>query len=101
IIPDPYRSKRLKVFKDTFIGTSENAKDCKLINPEVLQLDYDAENRILKVKADEFIVVENKALGYRIKYLLKYYEKDEENNVVVFYGYPYFEEMEENVKKRK
>ena len=90
---DPFREKRLKAFKESFIGTSPNAKKCEITNPEVIQFDYDDENRILKAIADEFIVVENKALGYRIKYLLKYFEEDQETKVVLFYGYPYFEEI--------
>ena len=90
---DPHREERLKTFKESFIGTSPNSKKCEITNPEVIQFDYDDEKHILKAIADEFIVVENKALGYRIKYLLKYFEEDEETKIVLFYGYPYFEEI--------
>ncbi|MEJ2901756.1 carboxypeptidase-like regulatory domain-containing protein [Pedobacter panaciterrae] len=90
---DPHREERLKAFKESFIGTSPNSKKCEITNPEVIQFDYDDEKHILKAIADEFIVVENKALGYRIKYLLKYFEEDEETKIVLFYGYPYFEEI--------
>lgn len=101
IYADPNRSKFLKIFKRTFIGTSPNANDCVIVNPEVLFLEYDYQNQILKVSADELLVIENKALGYRIKYLLKYYERDEQTNVVVFYGYPFFEELEALDRKRR
>lgn len=101
IYADPNRSKFLKIFKKTFIGTSPNADDCELVNPEVLFLEYDYQNQILKVSADELLVIENKALGYRIKYLLKYYERDDQTNVVVFYGYPYFEELEATGRQRR
>jgi len=98
---DPNRNNYLKIFKKTFIGTSPNADDCVIVNPEVLFIQYDQQDQILKVSADELIVIENRALGYRIKYLLKYYERDEQTNVVVFYGYPYFEELEASGRKRR
>ena len=101
IMADPNRKKYLNSFKKSFIGTTPNAKHCDIINPEVLYTSYDRENQILKVTADELLLIENKALGYRIKYLLKYYERDEQTGVVVFYGYPYFEEMEARPRKRR
>nr|WP_084406861.1 carboxypeptidase-like regulatory domain-containing protein [Pedobacter panaciterrae] len=93
IVSDAHRKERLKAFKESFIGTSPNSKKCEIVNPEVIQFDYDDEKHILKAVADEFIVVENQALGYRIKYLLKYFEEDEETKIVLFYGYPFFEEV--------
>ena len=98
---DPNRQKYLKLFRKTFIGTTPNSEKCEILNPEVLYTEYDRQNQILTVSADEFIIVENKALGYRIKYLLKYYVRDEQTGVVVFYGYPYFEELEKSAKKRR
>ncbi|NRF40931.1 carboxypeptidase-like regulatory domain-containing protein [Pedobacter foliorum] len=98
---DPNREQRLKTFTESFIGTSPNSEKCEIINPEVIQFDYDDEKHILKAAADEFLVVENKALGYRIKYLLKYFQEDEETNVVLFYGYPYFEEIKAGKSKTR
>ena len=101
IMADPNRKRYLNIFKKSFIGTTPNAKQCDILNPEVLYTVYDKDNQILKVAADELLLIENKALGYRIKYLLRYYERDEQTGVVVFYGYPYFEEMEARPGKRR
>ena len=99
--PDYFRPYRLNVFKDSFLGTSKNARKCEILNPEVIQFDYDPVRHILKATATDFITIENKSLGYRVQYLLDYFEKDEETNFVRFYGYPYFEELEPIVAKRK
>lgn len=99
--PDPFRAEYLATFRENFIGTSVNAKKCVILNPEVIRFDWDKDLRILKASADEFLVVENKSLGYRIKYLLSYFEKDYETNVVHFYGYPTFEELEKKPSKIK
>jgi hypothetical protein len=99
--PDPNRSKYLATFKENFIGTSLNAKKCEILNPEVIRFDYDNDMRILKASSEELLIIENKALGYTIKYLLSYFEKDYETNVVHYYGYPYFEELENKQSKVK
>jgi len=99
--PDPYRSEYLATFKENFIGTSANAKKCMILNPGVIRFEYDKDLRILKASSDELLIIENKALGYTVKYLLSYFEKDYETNVVHFYGYPYFEELEKKESKVK
>jgi hypothetical protein len=99
--PDLYRAQRLRVFKEAFLGTSKNAKSCSILNEDALLFDYDRNNHILMASANEFITIENKALGYRIHYLLQYFQKDEETNYVHYYGYPYFEELEKDAAKRK
>ncbi|RZK77734.1 MAG: carboxypeptidase-like regulatory domain-containing protein [Pedobacter sp.] len=101
IKPSPYRSQYLRIFREHFIGTSINASDCEIINPQVIRFDYDSQRRVLTANADEFLIIENKALGYRIRYLLNFFEKDDETGMVHFYGYPYFEEMEVSKRKRK
>ncbi len=101
IKPDPYRPEYLKSFLENFIGTSPNSKKCEVLNPEVIRLEYDHQNRILRASADEFLIIDNKSLGYRLKYYLGYFEMDYDTRVVHFSGYPYFEESEPNESKRK
>ena len=99
--PDPNRSQYLATFKENFIGTSPNAKKCVILNPQVIRFDYDKDQRILKASSEELLIIENKALGYTVKYLLSDFVKDEETNVVHYYGYPYFEELEKKQSKIK
>jgi len=64
------RERYLDWFKEEFLGTSVFALDCKIINPEIIDLDYDETTKILTASSTDFIEIENQALGYRIKYLL-------------------------------
>ncbi len=57
-------------FKDEFLGTSALAGECKILNPEILDLDYDKATSTLTASSTGFLEIENSALGYKIKYLL-------------------------------
>ena len=96
---DPNRQRYLNMFKANFIGNTPNSKQCKILNPEVIQTDYDPIKRLLTVTATDLLIIENKALGYRIKYLLNYFENDEKANVVFYSGHPHFEELERKESK--
>jgi hypothetical protein len=99
IRPERRNKKWEKSFRESFIGITPNAKACKILNPEVLRFEYNAEKKILTASTNDLLVVENKALGYRIKYLLKYFQKDEETGLVFFYGLPTFEELKSTPKQ--
>ena len=99
---DPDRSRYLEWFKDAFIGSSDRARDCKLINPEVLDLKYDKEKQVLTASSADFLVIENRALGYKIKYLLTdFWMRDSLSRQQVRYqGYTLFEEMKGTVGQK-
>jgi hypothetical protein len=59
-----------KFFVDHFIGTSPNADSCVLLNPQVLKFLYFKRNDRLKVLATEALQIQNKALGYNLRYEL-------------------------------
>ncbi|MHA4896583.1 carboxypeptidase-like regulatory domain-containing protein [Pedobacter sp. PWIIR3] len=101
IKPDPNRGNYLSIFKKSFIGNTPNAEQCVITNPEVIQTDYNKDTKVLTVTASDFLIIENKALGYRIKYLLTYFENDAKENVLFYAGHPHFEEMEKAESKRK
>ncbi|MDB5134414.1 MAG: hypothetical protein JWP37_1017, partial [Mucilaginibacter sp.] len=90
---DPDRGRNYEWFKDEFLGTSDRAKDCKILNPEVLNLDYDDANSTLSASSYDFLIVENKALGYRVKYLLSSFIKDKNARKLHFEGSVLFEEL--------
>jgi hypothetical protein len=57
-------------FKEHFIGTTEFAKEVKILNPWVLRFE-ESENKEWSAMADELLLLENMALGYRLKCYLK------------------------------
>jgi hypothetical protein len=93
IHPDYDRAKHLALFKKEFLGQTYNAALCKLTNPDILFFNYDKKTKILTATADEFLIVQNNGLGYKIKYLLTDFEFNENNNIVTYQGYPSFEQM--------
>jgi len=101
ITADPNRPKNLQLFKEFFIGRTPNSEKCKILNPDVLYIKYDGDHQILSVTSNEFLVVENKALGYRLKYMLNLFEYNYNTRIVYFSGLPVFEDLKGSGNKRK
>lgn len=101
IKPDPNREGYIRMFTDFFIGTTPNAAQCKIINPNVLIIDYSDDDSKLTVKTNQFLIIENKALGYRIKYQLNNFEYDNKSKIIYYEGYPYFEDLKGSNTKMK
>src|ERR1700761_9480770 len=57
--PDPNRARNYDMFLREFLGPSYFAKDCKLLNPEILNLNYDDATATLTASSDDFLVFEN------------------------------------------
>jgi TonB-dependent SusC/RagA subfamily outer membrane receptor len=93
---DPDREKYYNLFKDEFLGTSEIAKECKILNPKILDLDYDDATNTLTASSYDFLEIENDALGYKIKYLLtdfSFQNKDINEKKIYYKGPVLFEEL--------
>ncbi|MEO6489595.1 MAG: carboxypeptidase-like regulatory domain-containing protein [Ferruginibacter sp.] len=80
-------------FIDHFIGKTQNSALCILKNPEILKFYFSKKRNRLKVMAAEPLQIENKALGYNIKYALDSFTHSYETQVSLYTGYPLFEEM--------
>ena len=99
--PDPDRAYHLSLFKDNFIGKTPNAADCKILNTQVLATHFDRSTNILTVSSDQFIIIENKSLGYRIKYLLEYFEYNFKAGMIYYAGQPFFEDLKGSAAKTR
>jgi hypothetical protein len=83
-----------KFFIDNFIGTTPNAAQCTIQNPEVLQFFFNKKRNRLKIKAKEDLVITNNALGYTIKYQLDSFSYEYGTKIGTYSGYPFFEEID-------
>lgn len=103
VIVEPYEKngweKYGQFFMDNFIGTSALSKDCKLKNPQTVRFRYNKKENTLRAFADEPIILENRALGYILKYDLKTFEYNYSTRIMYYQGYPLFEEMETGRKR--
>ncbi len=81
------------LFLEHFIGTSVYARSCKIVNLKVLKFRRNEKENSLLVSAIEPVIIENKALGYTIKYDLKEFRYYFTDNTVFYSGNALFEEM--------
>ncbi len=80
-------------FTNNFIGQTQFAKEAVIKNHEVLHFYYSKKRNRLKVLAKEPLIVENYALGYKLKFAIDSFTYEYGTNTNLFIGYPLFEEM--------
>lgn len=62
------REKNLRMFKENFLGTSDNAVRCEIVNEKDITITY--ENDTLRAYASKPIQIINRGLGYKETYYL-------------------------------
>lgn len=90
---DPKWHGRLEKFERLFIGTSTRADRCTLQNPEVLSFETKWWGRF-SAHAREPLIIENRALGYRIRYHLEEFHAS--GGTVRWDGEPFFQSLTPN-----
>lgn len=96
---DSKRKEHLELFFNIFIGRSENAASCKILNPEVIE--FSTNGTQLKASSKDFIWIENQNLGYRIKYLIRDFRFDSKSQITVYEGASVFEKLPGSIKQEK
>ncbi|MBL7710518.1 MAG: carboxypeptidase-like regulatory domain-containing protein [Chitinophagaceae bacterium] len=90
-----------KMFMDNFIGSTENGAHCKIKNSNKIKFRYYKKSNRVIAYADEPIIIENKALGYTIKYQLENFEVSFKEHTTFYLGYPLFEDKTKEGKEPK
>lgn len=90
---------RFKIFREAFLGKTKNANHCVIVNPHVI--NFSTEKGVLLADADDFLIIENPNLGYRIKYLLKYFGYNAKIDVTLYDGETSFEPMKGTAKMQR
>jgi hypothetical protein len=88
-----FSKENYAMFMKYFLGESANARQCKILNPKIVDLSYNRLDKKLTGHSDEFIIIENRALGYRLKYLLGKFEFDGINEIISIGGQPLYEDL--------
>jgi hypothetical protein len=91
---DKHWAEHYAIFKQEFLGRSDFAKDCDILNPHALDFDYDKDKGELTATASVFLEIENRALGYKIKYMLNSFSNSYSTGVLYFEGTAFFEDMQ-------
>lgn len=87
-------------FLDNFIGTTPNAVQCKIENPEALQFFFSKKRNRLKIKGKEDLQIVNNSMGYRIRYQLDSFSYDYNTGITTYSGYPFFEQMDSTEEQK-
>lgn len=93
--------RNYEMFVKEFLGESENARQCKILNPRDISLTYHKAKKTLEAFSDEFIVIENRALGYKVKFLLKSFKCDQINNIISWEGKVLYTEIPAKAVQKK
>ncbi|MEO6405268.1 MAG: carboxypeptidase-like regulatory domain-containing protein [Ferruginibacter sp.] len=80
-------------FIDNFIGKTDNSSQCRILNPEALKFYFSKKRNRLKILSTEPVLIENKALGYNIRYALDSFTYEYNTDISFFTGSPLFEEQ--------
>jgi len=101
---DANRKKNMAEFLFCFLGDSEFGKKCTILNPNVLHLQRRAiPTKLLQYEliatADSALIIENKLLGYTIRYTLESFTAS--NFGAIFKGYPLFQDHLSSVKDQE
>ena len=91
--PAPNKSEEYQKFNELFLGGSTFSAQCRISNPEQVQVLFDDSTGVLTAQTTRFVQVDNEALGYRLKYYGLYFAHDATDRSITYYGEPVFEEL--------
>lgn len=93
--------KNYEQFKKEFIGNDDAARQCKVANPRILNLSYTRKTQTLEASTDEFLEVENYALGYKVKFLLADFSSNNISGIISYAGKALFEDLPGSAEQKK
>jgi hypothetical protein len=99
--PDPEWQQNYNVFKQEFLGPLENAAQCKILNPDVLNLNFDKKKNILTATSNDYIEIENKTLGYKLRYRLTDFVRNFTTGSLYYQGDTFFIPLEGSKSQQK
>lgn len=97
----PTLSSCFPAFEQEFFGNTPFARQCKILNPLVLQFYDITPQGGFSARSNDFLQIENEALGYKLKFQLLYFIKDMVKRHSYFNGQCYFEEMKGTLKQER
>ncbi len=62
------RERKLRWFRNEFLGRSENAKSCKILNEKDIKLRYNKRQRVITAWSNKPVIVRNKSLQYEVSF---------------------------------
>lgn len=105
VVVEPYEKdgweKWGDFFLQHFIGTTSLSKDCRILNYKTLHFRNSKKRNELSVTAEEPLIIENKALGYKVQYQLEGFQYKFNENTMFYFGYTLFNELNKKGPKTR
>jgi hypothetical protein len=86
------RKEYMEIFKREFLGSSVNARSCKILNDKDIQFDYTLGSDTIKAFSEKPLIIDNKSLGYKVTYFLDEFEYCKKSRNLYFVGNIVFNE---------
>ncbi len=99
--PDPDWQQNYNIFKQELLGSTDYAEQCKILNPDVLNIDFDKKSNTLTATSNDYLEIENKALGYKLKYRLTAFTRNFAAGSLYYQGDTFFIPLEGSKSQQK
>ena len=86
------RRRNMRTFLEEFLGKTDNALRCKVLNLDVIHIWIDSSGMLIAT-SDSAIIVENRSLGYRLSVELITLAYDTKLKAIKLFYYPRFEDL--------
>ena len=97
---DKHWNRKWRIFLNGLLGDSPFARQCKIMNPESITLGLDETSGRVTAASSEPVVIDNSALGYRIRFHMRKFESNGKKTFLS--GYKFFESsLAEDPDKQK
>lgn len=87
-----------KTFLDNFVGQTPNAAKVTIKNQKAIHFRYYKKSNRVIAYSDEPLILENKALGYKVRFQLEDFEVNFKEGSSAFAGFSLFEEIKDKSK---
>jgi hypothetical protein len=98
IMNDAARQAALQIFKENFLGITEEADHCTIKNLDAVYFNVGENKNSLYAYADTALVIVNELLGYTIAFDLVEFSFDKVKNSTYFLGYARYEDRGDKKK---
>lgn len=88
-------------FFENFIGTSDYASECHILNYKDIRFRISKHDNELTAVCRKPLVIENKGLGYTIRYQLERFTFSYKTHMLLYSGYALFEEMKGSERQQR
>lgn len=104
VMNDVTRQSWLKIFKDNFLGITEEADNCKIENLDAVYFAVGDDKGTMFAYADTPLIIKNKLLGYKISFDLIEFSYNKTNSATYYAGYNRYDELGDKkrwIKRRR